>query len=60
MKPTLKLIGEDGNAVRIMGRACRALQKAGMGDKVKEFMDEAMSGDYNHVLNTCRKYFEVE
>jgi len=49
-KPKLKLIGEDGNAFAILGRAVKALKEAGQEDEVEEFMDQATSGDYNDEL----------
>ena len=59
-KPRLKLSGEDGNAYFIIGRAIRAAKEAGWADeKIKEFQNDAMSGDYDHVLQTCMKYFDV-
>ena len=58
MKPTLKLIGEDGNAFAILGKARRVALKNGMDwDKIYK---EATSGDYNNLLRTMMKYFEVE
>ena len=58
-KPRLKLVGEDGNAFAILGRASRAARKAGMPagwwDKVHT---EATSGDYDHLLRTMMKYFD--
>ena len=59
-KPTVKLVGTDGNAFALMGRVSNALRNAGLGDQVKPFRDEAMSGDYNHLLQTCMKYVNVE
>ena len=51
----VKLVGEDGNAFSIMGRVSAALKRAGHADAVKEYMDEAMSGDYVHLLRvTCQ------
>lgn len=59
-KPTLKLIGKDGNAFKILGRAKLASQKAGWEEsKWKVFLSEAKSGDYDKLLQTCMKYFEV-
>lgn len=55
-RPKVKLIGEDGNAFYILGKVSRALKDAGMHDKVEEFIKEATSGDYNHLLATCDKY----
>lgn len=55
----VRLAGEDGNAFSIMGRVNKALRKAGASDAaVKEFMDEAMSGDYDHLLQTCMKWVD--
>ena len=59
-KPKLKLTGEDGNAFSILGRAKRALLKAGREDEVQEYMEEATSGDYDHLLQVTMRWFEVE
>lgn len=56
----LKLVGEDGNAYAIMGRARALLRRSGRADLVREFTEECTSGDYNHLLQTCMKYFECE
>ena len=40
-KPTVKLVGEDGNAFMIMGRVSKALKRAGQEDKAKEFTEKA-------------------
>ena len=54
---TVQLTGEDGNAFAIMGRVCKALRRAGVGDDaIKEFQKEAMSGDYNDLLCTCMRW----
>jgi len=55
----VKLIGKDGNAWVLMGLVADGLKKAGRKDLVKEFMDEAMSGDYNNLLRVCMEYVEV-
>lgn len=59
-KPTVKLVGIDGNAFALMGRVSKALREFGQDDKVKDFQNEAMSGDYDHLLQTCMKYANVE
>ena len=60
-KPILQLLGQDGNAFAILGKARRAAKDADWSDaEVKKFMDEAKSGDYDHLLQTCMKYFDVE
>ena len=53
----VQLVGEDGNAFSIIGRVRKALNRSGVsGDEVKEFAADAMSGDYDHVLQTCMKW----
>lgn len=56
----VKLIGEDGNAFFILGKVREALIKNGRKDLVEEFMKEAQSGDYDHLLVTVMEYVEVE
>ena len=59
-KPELKLVGEDGNAFFIIGKAVRVAKKEGWSkEKIEKFQKEAMSGDYNKVLQTCMEYFDV-
>lgn len=57
---TVKLVGEDGNAFAILGRVRRALRDAGHADAAQQFMTEAMSGDYDHLLRTAARYVEVK
>ena len=60
-KPRLKLIGKDGNAFNLLGLAKRDAKRAGWPqEKVNAFMKQATSGDYDHLLQTCMKYFDVE
>lgn len=60
MKPKLKIIGKDGNAFAILGEARRAAKKAGWPqEKIEGMLQDAMSGDYNHLLSTISKYFNV-
>ena len=46
----------DGNAFAVT----RALKKAGQGDKVAEYREKAMSGDYNHLLAVSMEYAEFD
>lgn len=56
----VQLTGEDGNAFFIISRTMRALRKAGVPRQhVEAFRIEAMSGDYNNVLNTVAKWVTV-
>lgn len=61
IKPILKLTGNDGNAFSILGNA-RNLAKENdwTKEEIDAFLNEAMSGDYNHLLQTCMEHFEVE
>lgn len=57
-KPKLKLVGNDGNTFAILGAARTIAKENDMDwDKIRE---EAMNGDYDNVLQTMMKYFEVE
>ena len=56
----VKLIGEDGNAFFSLGKVREALIKNGRKDLVEEFMKEAQSGNYDHLLATVMEYVEVE
>ncbi len=57
-KPILKIIDEDGNAFYILGMAYRVACANNMDwEKIKK---EATSGDYNDLLATMMKYFDVE
>lgn len=56
----VQLTGEDGNAFAVLGKVLRAMRKAGVPETERdEFRNEAMSGDYDHLLGTCMRYVEV-
>lgn len=58
---TVKLTGYDGNAFFIIGRVRSALKRAGVPEeRCEEFAKEAMSGDYDNVLQTAMKWVTVE
>ncbi len=65
----VKLVGEDGNAFSIMGRASAAAKKDLKNSEysreeiaaiIKEYTTEAMSGDYDHLLSTTMNYFNCD
>ena len=60
-KPTVQLIGLDGNAYGIIW-ACRgAWLEAGLNpNKWESIRAEIQAGDYNHLLVVITKYFEVK
>ena len=63
----VRLSGTDGNAFAIIGAVRRALKNArdGQGNRMvsenelKQFITEATSGDYDHVLATAMRWVEV-
>lgn len=56
----VQLSGEDGNAFFMIGRTIAALRKGGATTaEVNEFQKEAMSGDYDNVLQTIMRWVEV-
>jgi hypothetical protein len=60
-KPRLNIVGGDGNAFFILGKALVAAKKAGWSqEKIQEFSDKARAGDYDNLLTTCMDYFDVE
>jgi hypothetical protein len=60
-KPTVRLVGEDGNAFSIMGRVKKALRRAGADKEyIDKYLNEATSGDYDHLLVVSMEYVDVE
>ncbi len=55
----VELLGEDGNAFAIMGQVGKALKRAGHRNMVDEYVAEATSGDYDHLLQVTMKYVHV-
>lgn len=56
----VELVGHDGNAFAIMGRVTKALADAGVAKAERtKFQEECMSGDYDHLLQTCLKWVSV-
>ncbi|EAI4194435.1 hypothetical protein AV778_03800 [Campylobacter coli] len=53
----VKLVGEDGNAFSILARVSNALKKVGVSkEEISQFQKEAMSSDYNHLLNVVQDW----
>lgn len=58
---TVKLVGEDGNAFAILGRVIREMKRAGVPKLEQDaFRDEATSGDYDHLLQTCMRWVDCD
>jgi len=57
---TVSLTGVNGNAFSVIAACSREARKSGLpGSKIEAFKKEAMSGDYDHLLQTCFKYFDI-
>ena len=58
---TIQLTGEDGNAFSILGRCTRAMRHAHLTqDQIDNFLKEATSSDYNHLIFTVTNYFDCQ
>jgi len=57
---TVQLVGQDGNAFAVLGAVSKALRRGGHSDLVDAYMSEAMSGDYDHLLQVSMEYVNVE
>ena len=57
----VELSGKDGNAFAILGACTSTARRNGIDrEKINDFLAEAKSGDYDHLLQTCMKYFDVQ
>lgn len=61
-KLKVQLIGLDGNAFVILGKCRKAMWKSkNFSEKdIKKFIDEATSGDYDHLLQTVVNTFDCD
>ena len=60
MKPTVKLVGENGNVFAIIGKVSEKLKRAGMTKEAAEFRTRAFSsGSYDDVLCLVSEYVEI-
>ena len=51
----------DGNAFSILGRVRKAMRRADIPEtEIEQFSVEAMSGNYDHLLQTVMKTVETE
>ena len=56
----IQLEGKDGNALNIVGRCILAMKRAGISQTERIlFQEEALSGDYDHLLRTVMDTFDV-
>ncbi len=56
----VKITGRDGNSFTILGACAAAAQRAGVPEtEIDAFFNEAMAGDYDHLLQTCMAWFNA-
>ncbi len=56
----VKLTGMDENAVSVLWRVCDAMKRSGITKEERnQFINEATSSDYNHLLKTCQEWVTV-
>jgi hypothetical protein len=54
------LSGSDGNAFAVMGKVSEALRRAGVPrEEIDQYKAEAMSGDYDNLLQVTMQWVEV-
>lgn len=60
IKVKVKLTGTDGNAFFVLGTVVHAMRKARLRkDEIGAFINEAMSSDYDHLLQTVLRYVHI-
>lgn len=57
---TVQLTGNDGNAYAILGAVKRELRRHGVEKEEQDaYMEEATSGDYDHLLRVTMEWVDV-
>lgn len=57
---TVILTGINGNAFSILGACRKAAERARLPqEEIDTFYLEATSGDYDHLIQTCMRWFDV-
>ena len=56
----VRLVGGDGNAFVILSRCRRAAEIAQLPqEEIEQFFTEAMTSDYDHLLQTAMRWFDI-
>ena len=59
-KPECELVGTDGNIFALVGRAAKALRRAGMKDEAAEMSGKVMKSDsYDEALQIIMQYVDA-
>ena len=57
----VNLTGGDGNAFAILGKVQEAMKLHNIDKEIRgEFAEEAISGDYDHLLRTAMRWVTIE
>jgi hypothetical protein len=58
---TVELTGHHDDSVAVLERVMEALRQANVPvSEVRQYLDEATEGDYNHLLRTTLRWVNVE
>jgi hypothetical protein len=58
---TVKLTGNDSNAFMVLGLCQRAARAVDLPkEEIDAFREEATAGDYNHLLQTAMRWFNID
>jgi hypothetical protein len=58
---TVRLTGINGNAFAILGACRKAAERARLPqEEIDTFYTEATSGDYDHLIQTCMRWFNID
>jgi hypothetical protein len=58
---TVKLTGNDSNAFMVLGLCQRAARTADLPkEEIDAFREEATAGDYNRLLQTAMRWFNID
>ena len=52
------LLGVDGNAFSIIAYTASAMKKVGFKDQIKQYTEQATSGDYDHLLSLSVEWID--
>ena len=60
-KPSVKLVGTDGNVFILIGKVSRALKDAGEFEEARMFQEEVLNAlSYDEALRIIMEFVEVE
>lgn len=58
---TVQLLGQDGNAFNVLGLCKRAMERNHLPqEEINQFIKEATSGNYDHLIATVMSWFDID